>query len=77
MDVKLRHTKGRSQAEGVWERGIYEYVDLRGRKWWDAGEDGIMRSFHNFYASLNITKVIKWRMRRVVHVTSLGEMWNA
>jgi hypothetical protein len=29
------------QSDGVWE----EYLDLRGRKWWEAGEDCIMRSF--------------------------------
>jgi hypothetical protein len=34
----VSHTKGRKEIEG-------EYLDLRGRKWWEAGEDCIMRSF--------------------------------
>jgi hypothetical protein len=32
-------------------------MELRGRKWWEAGEGCIMRSF--MYASPDIVKVIK------------------
>jgi hypothetical protein len=67
-DETWPHTKGRIQTEGVCEL-CSEYLDHRRRKWLEAGEDYIMRSF---YASPNIIKVIKSRrMRR------MGEMRNA
>jgi hypothetical protein len=37
----VSHTKGRTYTEGIRE----EYLNLRGRKWWEAGEDCIMRNF--------------------------------
>jgi len=53
-------------------------LDLRGRKWQEAGEDCIMRSLINLYASLNIIRVIKSRgMRWVAHVAYTGETRNA
>jgi len=36
-------------------------LDLRGRKWWEAGENCIMRRFNNLYASPNIIRVITSR----------------
>jgi hypothetical protein len=41
-------------------------LDLRGRKWQEAGEHFVMRSFHNLHASPNIVKVIK----------SMGMRWE-
>jgi uncharacterized alpha/beta hydrolase family protein len=38
-----------------------KYLDLRGRKWQEVGEDCIMRSFVTCNASRNIIKVIKPR----------------
>jgi hypothetical protein len=55
-------------------------LDLRGRKWWGAGEDCIMRSVINLYPSPNITyiRVMKSRMMRWEgHVAHMGEMRNA
>jgi hypothetical protein len=44
MGVKLDffHTEGRTKLKGVWE-----YLDLGGRKWREAGEDCLMNSFIN------------------------------
>jgi hypothetical protein len=45
----ISHAEGRTQIEGVWEQGAEEkYLDLRGRKWREAGEDCIMKSFITF-----------------------------
>jgi hypothetical protein len=47
------------------------YLDLTGRKWQEAGEDFIMRSFITF-------RVIKSRgMGLVGHVPKMGEVRNA
>jgi hypothetical protein len=49
-------------------------LDLRGRKWREAGEDCI----NNLYASPDIITVIKSRrMRWAGHLVSMGEMRNA
>jgi hypothetical protein len=39
-------------------------MDLRGRKWQEAGEDCIMRSFITFFILPNIIRVIKSRTIR-------------
>jgi hypothetical protein len=52
------------------------YLDLRGRKWREAGEDCIMR-IRNFYVSPNIIRVFKSiRMSWMWHVAHMGEMRN-
>jgi hypothetical protein len=55
-----------------------EYLDQSGRKWWEAGENCIMKSVIKFYASSKIIRVIKsWRMRSVEQMSRLGVMKNA
>jgi hypothetical protein len=41
----------------TWGLRRIEYLELRGRKWWEAGEDCIMRSFHNLFALPNINVI--------------------
>jgi hypothetical protein len=52
-------------------------LDLRGRKWRKFGEDYILR---NFYASLNIVRLIKSRtvrtMRHVAQIEEVGSTCN-
>jgi hypothetical protein len=53
-------------------------LDLRGRKWWEAGEDFTVKSFINLYTPPNIFRLIKSRrMRWVGHVAHMGQMRNA
>jgi hypothetical protein len=53
-------------------------LDLTGRKWREAAEDCIMRSFINLYVPPNIIRIIKSRsMRWARHVVCMGEMKNA
>jgi hypothetical protein len=49
-------------------------LDLRGRKWWQAGEDCILRSFITCMYFLVIKSM---RMRMAVHVARMGEIRNA
>jgi hypothetical protein len=51
-------------------------LDLRGRKWQEAGENCIMRSFITWYASPNIRVIKSSRMRWVGYVPCMGEMRN-
>jgi hypothetical protein len=52
-------------------------LDLRERKWWEDGEDCIMRSFITS-TLYQIFKVIKSRrMKWEEHVVCVGEMRNA
>jgi hypothetical protein len=52
-------------------------LDLRGRKWREAGEDCVMRS-HNLYPSPDIIGIIKSRrIRREGHVVHMREIRNA
>jgi len=54
-----------------------EYLDLRGRKWRDAGED-YNEEPRNLYASPSVISMIKsWRMRLAVHVARMVAMRNA
>jgi len=41
---------------------VLRYLDLRGRKWREAGEDCIMRSFIKLYASPYVIRVKKDEM---------------
>jgi hypothetical protein len=53
-------------------------VDLRWRKWGEAGEDCIMRSFITCTLHQNIVRVIKSRsMICAGHVARMGEVNNA
>jgi hypothetical protein len=54
-------------------RVLREYLALRGRKWWKAGEDCIMNSF--IICMLQVTK--SRRMRWVGLVSHMGEMRNS
>jgi hypothetical protein len=55
-----------------------KYNYLTGRKWQETGEDCIMRSFVNLYASPNIVRFIKSIMVRWArHLARMGEMRNA
>jgi len=50
-------------------------LDLRGRKWLEAEENYVMRSFNNLYFSSNIIRVIKSRsIRWKAHVARIEEM---
>jgi len=40
----VSHTKGRTYIEGVKELGAEENSLTKGGKWWEVGEDCIMRS---------------------------------
>jgi hypothetical protein len=56
MGVKLgiSNTKGRTQIDGVWEQGAEENsLDLRGRKWREAGESCIMTFMNILSAKYN------------------------
>jgi hypothetical protein len=50
MSVKLglSHTKGEHILRVFKNTMLREYLDQRGRKWWEAG-DGIMKSFTKYY----------------------------
>jgi len=53
-------------------------LNLRGKKWHEAGEDCIMRSFINLYVSPNIIRVNKsMRLRQAGHAACMREMKNA
>jgi len=53
-------------------------LDLRERKWQEAREGCIMKSFINLYASTSIIRVINSRrLRWEGHVTCMVEMRNA
>jgi hypothetical protein len=52
-------------------------LDLRGRKWWEDGEDCIMRSFITCTRHQIFIRVIRSRRTRwVEHVARLGEIRN-
>jgi hypothetical protein len=52
-------------------------LDLRGRKWREAGEHCIMRSFITCMLHINIIRVIKSKKTRgAVHVERMGEIIN-
>jgi len=68
---------GSSNGFSSW-RWWGEYLDLRGRKWREAGEDSVMRSFITCNASPNIIMVIKCRRMRCERLAvCTGEMINA
>jgi len=52
-------------------------LNLRGRKWKEAGEDCIMRSFITIlYASPDIIRMIWSKRTRVGHAERMGEIRN-
>jgi hypothetical protein len=57
---------------------VREYMDLRGRKWQEDGEDCIVRNFVTCTLQSNIIRVIKSRrMRWAEYVAGTGGMRNA
>jgi hypothetical protein len=52
-------------------------LDLRRRKCQEIGEDCIMRSFINVYASPDIRVIKSRRMRWAVHIARIGAMLYA
>jgi hypothetical protein len=59
------------------ERVLKEYLNLRGKEWWEAGEDCIMRSFMTCTIKENIvTMIIPRRIGWTGHVARMGKMRN-
>jgi hypothetical protein len=51
-------------------------LELRGRKWGEAEEDCVMRSFITLYVSPHVRVILSRRMRWAGHVTPMGDMRN-
>jgi hypothetical protein len=55
-----------------------EYLEVRGRKWQETGEDAILRGFITFTRHQTIIRLTKSRMMRwAVYIARMGEMSNA
>jgi len=77
--VKLGHShKGKSTDRGCLRTACWEqYMEHRGRKWWEIEEDCIMRNFITctlHQISLGLTSKGGWDLRDVLHAWKRWEM---